>query len=160
MRLSKEKNNELLQSVRLEMVQNSSITIFELQDALETKYGRQFDKNFIAKLKNKIHRERALRISKSIGYALATLEDTDNELCRRLWEIVDKEHSSAFETISAIRAIWAISNSLLDTKFNSGIFEQQTGVVKEEKPLSEEQRKVIEKVWAYALTPELPKKMM
>lgn len=145
MRFSKEKSNELLEEVRLEMVMNPSVTIFGLQDALREKHGRLFDKNYIAKLKNKIHRERANRVNKTIGYEIASYEDTCNELKQPLWEIIDDENSSANDKISAIKAMLAVSNSFLDVMFNAGFMNRQIGVVREEKPLSKEDIALIER---------------
>ena len=152
MRFGNDKTNELLENVRREMVMNPSITIFEIQDALQEKYRRVFDKNFIARLKNKIHRERTGRVHNTIGYEIAMFEDTCIELKRPLWEIIDDEGSSTHDKISAIRGIRTISNDFLDVMFNAGFLTQQIGVVMEEKPLSNEQMELMEQAISWVNT--------
>ena len=149
MRLSKEKNRELLEVIRREMVKNPAATIFELQEALDKEYNHAFDKNFIGKLKNKIHRERAYRLHNSIVYELALFEDTINELCRILWEIFDNPNTNNREKISAIREIWSAKNRFLDAKLNAGIFRQQAEIKKDEE-LSPEDKALIKQAIGYA----------
>lgn len=151
MRFSKDKSGELLESVRLEMVMNPSVTIFGLQDALREKYQRVFDKNYIAKLKNKIHRERARRVSKSIEYEVASLEDTCKELKRPLWLIIEDEYAPVSTKISAIKAIFAISKLLLDVMLSAGIFKHQAGLVKKELHLSEKDKELIDRALGYVV---------
>lgn len=148
MRLSKEKTREIVENVRREMVKNPHITIFELQDILCEKYNHIFDKNFLGKLKNKIHRERANRVNKTLNYELACLEDTINEIAKILWKIIDNPDTSNRDVISAIRELRSAKSMLLEAMFNAGIFERQLGIVKPEKKLSEEEKAKLEKIIA------------
>lgn len=138
MRLSNEKSGELLEDVRREMVINPNVTIFEIQERLNEQHNRLFDKNFIAKPKNKVHRERRARVSNSIAYELASLEDTINEPCAILWGIVDDEKSSASVKIYAIRQILANRSLLFDAMLNAGVFERNLGRETVERKLTPE----------------------
>ena len=149
MRLSKEKNRELLEVIRKEMVKNPAVTIFDLQEVLNKEYSHAFDKNFIGKLKNKIHRERAHRINNSIKYELALFEDMVDELCRILWEIVDNPDTNIRDRIYAIREIWSAKNKLLDATLNAGVFEQDVAV-KKEAQLTPEDEALIKQAISYA----------
>lgn len=137
MRLGEGKTKEILISIRREMVKNPDITIFELQDVLVGQYNRTFDKNFLGKLKNKIHRERARRVGKTIGYELACLEDTINETTKILWEIIDNPNIPVKERVSAIRELRSAQNMLFEAMFNAGIFERQLGRLKTEETKSD-----------------------
>lgn len=148
MRLSKERTREIIENVRREMVKNPNVTIFELQDNLGKQYNHIFDKNFLGKLKNKIHRERANRVSKTLNYELACLEDTINEIVKILWEIIDNPDTPNREVISAIRQLRSAKSMLLEAMFNAGIFERQLGAVKAEKKLSPEEEAEIDKLLA------------
>lgn len=151
MRLSQEKNKEILESVRREMVVNPSVTIFELQDVLNQHYHHAFDKNFIGKLKNKIHRERAYRVNKrTVNYELALLEDTINETSKILWEIVNNPETSSREKISAIRELRSAKSAFLEAMLNAGVFEPQIGKIKQEEELSPETQEGIRRALSYA----------
>lgn len=143
MRLGKEKTKEILGNVRREMVRNPDITIFELQDALNQRYQHTFDKNFIGKLKNKIHRERANRVSRTIGYELACLEDTINENAKILWEVIDSPKTSNREKMSAMRELRSAKIMLLDAMFNAGIFERQIGKITKEEKFSAKDKELL-----------------
>lgn len=159
MRLSKEKNKELLEQVRREMVIKPDVTIFELQDILNEHYQHAFDKNFIGKLKNKIHRERANRVNKTIGYELACLEDIINEVSKILWEIIDNSETSNCEKISAMRELRTARVMLLDAMFNAGIFERQLGKVRNSDKLSPEDEAEIKQALELAFNHDKPKKL-
>lgn len=148
MKLSKEHSKELLESVRSEMVLNSSITIFELRGCLWKKYHRLFDKNFIAKMKNKIYSERRTRISEAVAYELAVFEDTIELLCSFLWAIIDDKNLNAHDKILAIHGIRTAQARLLDAKFNAGIFERQFKRVQGERKLTSEEQILLEQAIA------------
>lgn len=140
-----------LGGIRREMVKNPDITIFELQDILNQHYQHTFDKNFVGKLKNKIHRERANRLNKTIGYELACLEDTINEITAILWEIIVNPNTPNREKISAMRELRTARVMLLDAMFNSGIFERQLGRIKTDGKLTPEQEDIIKQAIDYAV---------
>lgn len=142
---SSEKKLELLEAVRRELVRDPSASIYEIQDALNERYEHVFDKNFVAKLKNKVHRERARRTSNSIEFELARLEDTCIALRQRLWEIVDDEATPPHVVVSAMREIRSVSHTLLEAMFNAGVFERQLGIIKGEGKLSDEDQVLLER---------------
>lgn len=148
MRLSKEKNLELLEGVRRQMVRNPDVTIFKLQELLSKQYNHAFDKNFIGKLKNKVHRERTHRVNKTIGYELAHLEDTINVITEILWEIIDSPQTAVREKISAIRELRSARSMLFEAMLNAGVFERQLGNLKIEKKLSPEEEAEMDKLLA------------
>src|SRR3989338_5464410 len=126
MRLSKEKIKEITEMVRGELVKDPDVTIFEIQRNLNLRYEHIFDKNFIGKLKNKIHKERSYRYNRiTVQYELAKFEDTIQELCNPLWTILENPNASNRDVISATREIRSAKSVLLETMFNSGIFEMQ-----------------------------------
>lgn len=159
MRLSKEKNKEILGNVRREMVKKPDITIFELQDILNQHYHHTFDKNFIGKLKSKIHKERAHRVNQTIGYELALLEDVINEVSKILWDIINSPETSNREKISAIRELRSAKSTLLEAMLNSGIFERQFSKPKTDSDISPESRELIAKALSYVFNPEQPTKL-
>lgn len=149
MMYSSEKKLELLEAVRREMVIDPTVSIYSIQEALHEQYGHTFDKNFVAKIKNKVHRERASRTRNSVAYELALLEDTSMQLKQKLWDIVENENTPAHVKVSAIREIRSVSNTLLESMFNAGVFERQIGVIKGEGRLSEEDQVLLEKAIAH-----------
>lgn len=125
MRFSKEKIKELKEKVRFEMVRNPNVSILELQDILSQDYGHRFDKDFIGKIKQKIHRERALRYnSVSLKEELAIFEETIMYEKRILGDIIFDEEGKykPKEIISACREFARCSSLLFEAKMNAGIF--------------------------------------
>ena len=157
MRLSKEYSGELLASVRKELVIDPNITIAGLQERLEALYDRRFDKNYVAKLKNKAYRERGARISNSLAYEVSAFEDTVNEACARLWEIIDDESATARDKIAAMRGIMGARSDLIDIKTAAGAYNQQP---KKEVGVewTEEQKAEVERALNFALNPDRPTK--
>jgi len=155
MRVSKDRMNELLGVVRQQLVMNPNATIFEIQRAMELEYNRAFDKNFIARLKNKIHRERAVRVHKSIEYELSCFEDLCNELCYSLWKIIDDEKTSHRDAIFATKVAFSIKFSLLEAKMNAGVFQKPTIGPREDR-LSPEEEEKIKNAINFALNPDRP----
>lgn len=156
MRLSKEKTKELIEAVRRELVKKPDATIFDIQQSLNAQYNHVFDKNFLGKLKNKIHKERYQRYNKMIvQYEIAKFEDTVEVLCSSLWEIIDDEKSTTRERINAIREIRSAKVVLLETMFNSGIFE--TSPSRSDKgELSPEDRELVAQALNYAWNADKP----
>lgn len=159
MRLSKEKTKELLEAVRGELIKNPSVTIFDIQNSLNVRYGHIFDKNFLGKLKNKIHKERFQRYNKIVvQYELAKFEDTIEGLCTLLWNIVDDGKSTLREKINAMREIRSAKSALLETMFNSGIFENNFNKSKNEGELSPEEKEGISRALNFAFNCDKPTK--
>jgi hypothetical protein len=156
MRLSKEKTKELIEAVRREIVRNPNTTIQEIQQNLNIHYGHIFDKNFVGKLKNKIHRERFCRYNIiTVKHEIAKFEDTIEELCNLLWKIIDDEQSTRRERINAIREIRSAKSVLLETMFDSGVFEVNEKIQKADEPLSLEELEKINRAIEFALTPRM-----
>src|SRR3989344_6159471 len=125
MRFAKEKIHELKEKVRFEMVKDPHISIFALQGILRDTYHHNFDKNFIGKLKRKVHRERAVRYNfTSLNEELAKLEDLMNFGRQHLIDVLFDESGKyePREIINAFRAVMWAAFTLFDAKLNSGIF--------------------------------------
>lgn len=157
MRLSENKTKELIEAVRREIVKNPNTTIQEIQQNLSVHYGHVFDKNFIGKLKNKIHKERFQRYDRVVvQYEIAKFEDTIEELCNLLWKIVDDKESTQREIINAIREIRSAKSNLLEIKFESGILERDFEKLIVNKELSRESQDLIETALEYAFNGDKP----
>ena len=153
MKFADEKIYELKEKVRFEMVKNPHISILELQAILSHDYGHRFDKNFIGKLKRKVHRERALRFnSASLNEELAKLEDLIQEARKPLMDIIfDDEHKyKPREIINAIRTVIWADNMLLESMLNAGVFEKTNKSQKKERPLTPEEQDLIKRAIDYA----------
>ncbi|HXK40689.1 MAG: hypothetical protein A3F15_01935 [Candidatus Wildermuthbacteria bacterium RIFCSPHIGHO2_12_FULL_40_12] len=146
MRFAKEKIHELKEKVRFEMVKNPHISILELQGILGYNYGHKFDKNFIGKLKRKVHRERAMRLNfVSLNEDIAVFEDLIRYGRQFLVDIVfnDDGKYTPMQIIAAFRnVIWAES-TLIDMKLNCGTYQQVQHKTEKEKPLTPEQQENI-----------------
>src|SRR3989338_6544849 len=107
------------------MTRNPHVSILELQAIIGDTYHHTFDKNFIGKLKRKVHRERAVRYDfASLNVALAELEDLMNFGRQQLIDILFDEsdkYTPAQKIISFRTVMWA-AFTLFDAKLNSGIF--------------------------------------
>ncbi|OGN22452.1 MAG: hypothetical protein A2915_00910 [Candidatus Yanofskybacteria bacterium RIFCSPLOWO2_01_FULL_41_34] len=136
---------ELKNHIRFEMVKNPNVSILELQVVLRDTYHHNFDKNFIGKLKRKVHRERAVRYNfSSLNEELAKLEDLMHFGRQQLMDILFDESGKykPSEIIYAFRAVMWGGFTLLEAKLNSGIFNRPQAPEKE-KPLSPEQQEAI-----------------
>lgn len=152
MRFSKEKLYELRERIRLEMVKDPNISIYQLQDILLPEYGRKFDKNFLAKLKRKIHRERAVRFNYvTVNEELAKIEDLIHCARPYLVDIIFNEEGkyNPREIISAFKAVVWGEMMLFDAMLNAGIFDRPQ-LPEKEKPLTPEQQELIKKAIDYA----------
>ena len=153
MRFSKEKINELKAEIRIELVKSPDLSIMEIQEILCDNHSHKFDKNFVGKLKGKIHRERTHRYnSVTVFKELAKLEDLIRYGRQELVEVIfnkddkykPKEIINAFRTV-----IWA-ENMLLEAKLNAGIFGQARLRQEEETPLDPEQQDLLKRAIDHA----------
>ena len=145
MKFSKAKTQEIQEQARIEMVRNPNISILELQGILRDTYGRNYDKNYLCKIKRKIHSERAFRYNSiDLPRVLAELEDVIKILSRLLWEIIENQSSSNRDKISAIRELRTSKVMLLEAMFNAGIFERKIGQMKLKTDLTPEQGQLLE----------------
>ena len=159
MRLSENKTKELIEAVRREIVKNPNATIMEIQQNLGIHYGHIFDKNFIGKLKNKIHKERFQRYNRIVvQYEIAKFEDTVEELCKQLWKIIDSEKSTPRERINAMREVRSAKSALLETMFESGILETGFSKPRIEHQLSQEEKDLIAQALNYGFNYDRPTK--
>lgn len=151
MRFSHEKIKELKNHIRFEMVKDPNISIFALQAVLRDTYKHNFDKNFIAKLKRKVHRERAVRYNfASLQEELAKLEDLMNYGRQHLIDILfdESDKYTPVQKIMAFRTVMWAAFTLLDAKLNSGIFNRPTQ--EKERPLTKEEDDLMRKALNYA----------
>lgn len=145
MKYSEDKIAEIKERIRLELVKSPAISIVEIQSILSDNCGHIFDKNFIGKLKRKIHQERAYRYNSiDLHRVLAELEDAIKVLSRLLWKIIEDPESSNRDKISAIREIRSAKTMLLESLFNAGIFERKMGEMKLKTDLTPEQGQLLE----------------
>lgn len=152
MRFAKEKLYELRERIRLEMVKDPDISIYQLQDILLPEYGRKFDKNFLAKLKRKVHRERAIRLNYiTINDELAKIQDLIHCARPYLVDIVfnDDGRYKPRDIISAFRAVVWGEITLFDAMMNAGVFDRPQ-LPEKEKPLTPEQEELLKKAIDYA----------
>src|SRR3989338_10512418 len=94
------------------MTRNPHVSILELQAIIGDTYHHTFDKNFIGKLKRKVHRERAVRFDfASLNIALAELEDLMNfgrqHLIDILFDETDK-FTPAQKIMAFIAVMWEV----------------------------------------------------
>jgi|SRR3989344_3092673 len=153
MRFAKEKINELKEKVRFEMVKNPNISILELQPILSDYYGHRFDKNFVGKLKRKVHRERALRLNfASLNHDIALFEELIRYGRQFLVDIVFNEEGkyTPMQIIAAFRNIIWAECTLIEMKLNCGIYQQAKQNQVKEKPLTKEQNDLLQKALNYA----------
>jgi len=146
MRFSKDKIHELKEKVRFEMVKNPNISILELQVVLRNDYGHRFDKNFIGKLKRKVHRERTIRLDfASVSEELAKLEDLYIYGKQELMKVIfnDDGKYKPSEIISAFKTVIWAGFTLFDAKLNAGIFDQTKRKQEREKPLTPEEQETV-----------------
>lgn len=126
MRLSKEQQKKNLEIVRRFTVRLPKASIIELEKVMKEKYG--FDRNYIAKLKNKIDAEKAQRINRqTLSVELANFEDTIEELCKECWRIIADKNSKNFEVLHAIKVLGYNLKMLFDVKFDAGVFQKKLG---------------------------------
>lgn len=143
MRFAKEKTQELKEKIRFEMVKNPNVSILELQVILRDTYSHNFDKNFIGKLKRKVHRERTVRYDfASLNEEIAKLEDLIRYGRKQLINAVFNKESKLREITNAFKTIAWGEFTLLDAKLNAGVFSRPQQSVKAE-PISPEQRESI-----------------
>lgn len=121
MRYSDEKNKEILTAVRQEMVSHPNASIFDIQEALAQKFKHTFDKDYVNKLKNKVHGERERFGRIHINESLAEMRDLRDELSARLWETVNSQSASEAGKIKAIQTLWKVSNDFHESLANAGI---------------------------------------
>ena len=153
MKFSAEKINELKAEIRTELVKKPDLSIMEIQEILCHNHGHKFDKNFIGKLKGKIHRERAYRYnSVTVFEELAKLEDLVRYGRQELVGVIfnkDDEHRPK-EVINAFRTVIWAENMLLEAKLNAGVFDQAKLRQEKEKPLDPEQQDLIRRAIDHA----------
>lgn len=127
--VSEEKQKEYIALIRRLMVMNPSISILGIQSSLEnSKHNLRLDKDYINKLKNKIHKERETRYNNyTVKKVLAKYQDELEELKLRLWSITNDKDSTKQEKIMAIRETRASSKDMIDRLFDAGIFTRDLG---------------------------------
>ncbi len=144
MRFSKDKIEEIKQLVRIELVKNPSASIYNIQEELKKSYHHTFDKNFLAGLKRKVHRERSNLFNENIYSELGQLQNIVRHAREVLLGIVfdeDDKHKPS-EKIRAVQAIIYTETTLFYAKLNAGIYEKQR---KKEKKLTFKERAELDK---------------
>ena len=152
MRFSHEKIYELKEKVRFEMTKSPHVSIVDLQQILSEYYGHRFDKNFVNRLKNKVHRERVLRLNfASLNENLAEMEDLCNFARYELVGIIFNESKQykPSEIIAAFRTVFWAEMTLFEAKLNAGIFEKAKQNQMKEQPLTKEQSDLLQKSLNY-----------
>jgi|SRR3989344_1557284 len=148
MRFAKEKIHELKEKVRFELTKDPNISIFALQAVLRDTYKHNFDKNFIAKLKRKVHRERALRLNfASLNYDIALFEELIRYGRQFLVDIVFNEQGkyTPMQVIAAFREIIRAEGILIEMKLNCGIYQKAKQNQVKEEPLTKEQNDLMKR---------------
>jgi len=148
MRLSEEQIGELTEAVRLEMITRPGITILEIKSRLYQKLGHSYDKNFICKLKNKIHRERITQLDRTtLSIELAKLQDAINLISDRCWEIINNRKCSIRTKIKVIRELSNAQNVWINAYLNSGA----AGFIPQKRPKKSKHRRHLrfKKDWNY-----------
>lgn len=150
MRFSKEKIEELKQLVRIELVKNPSASIYTIQEELEKSYNHTFDKNFLAKLKRKVHRERSNLFNENIYSELGQLQNIVRHARQILMEIIfdDEDKHKPSDKIRAFQVVLDAEITLFYAKLNAGIFEKQK---KKEKKLTAKERVELDELLEIAL---------
>lgn len=144
----------ILARIRSILIQNSGITILEVQKILESdeEAPLHLDKNYIGKLIRKIQKERSLRIENNmLSVVLAQFEDEADIARDTLWSFVNDPGVDIADKIMALAKIRDISNNLIDKMFDAGVFERQLGKIKSEGALSPEQNEMVNKALTYVL---------
>lgn len=129
MSYGKEKQKEHLEMIREIMVYRPNVTIYKIKEVLEQNEVK-LDKDYINKLKNKIHAERALRYNNAaVNEAIAKFDDFINTLGKKLVTI-QKSSKDEWAQMEAIKLLVNNYKTLLNLQFDMGVFEKKLGELK------------------------------
>ena len=124
MRFSKEQNKKHLELVRRYLVRIPEASVMQLAEMTS------LSRDYVSQLKRKIEGERANRINYQVlSTELAKIEDTFNELTKECWKIIQDNTSNFKEKVNAINALRSNITSLMESKFNAGVFRKKLGEV-------------------------------
>lgn len=126
---SKNRQGEHIALIRRILIVRPDSTIFGVKDLLAKREPPvNLDKDYIAKLLNKIRKEKAYRIEHyTVNKILVDFDDEVKELKRRLWSIVADPGTEDADKIRAIKEIRNSSANLFDKMFDAGVFKKQLG---------------------------------
>ncbi len=137
-------------AIRLILVHNPSTPVTKIMDHLE-RNGMKLSFKTVAKYVQEIKQERIERyFNAEIGEEIARFEDLSHALSQQLWAIVTDKGASNFERVAAVKAIVDTQKTLLDKKFDAGVFERKIGTLQINHELNEEETDMIRKAIEYA----------
>jgi hypothetical protein len=123
-----EKTKEFLSMVKQVLVSKPDVTITQIQKALEDN-GVRIDRNYIAKLVNKIRRERYTRFdNQTVKKVLAEFADFIEDTSQKLLKIYSTSKLDMAKIV-ALDTIVKHYNILLEKLFDAGVFERKLGTI-------------------------------
>ena len=103
-----------------------------IASTLEVAKNLGYDKDFIYKLKEKIHHEASIKIySHTLKSSLAELEDLTSEVSRILWNIVENKNSKNRDVILSCKTIFEFRSLILDHRIKYNLFAEEKSNDKE-----------------------------
>lgn len=145
-RLTEGRENNYLELVRRALVYNPSASVLLIQKILEKPskdwpQGLHLDYHYLCRLVRKIRGERGARMNyQLINEELSKMEDTTLAVIEDLWK-VSKNTSDDQARVAALKGIVQSLDTLLNRKFDAGVFKKDLGTIKLEQVL--EERKVL-----------------
>jgi hypothetical protein len=125
---AKEKQDELMEMIREILVIKPKASCEKIKAVL-AQNGVSLDKNYINKLKNKIHAERALRYNNAaVNEAIAQFDDFIKVMGKELLKI-KKESTDEWARMEAVKLLVANYKALLNLQFDMGVFEKKLGML-------------------------------
>lgn len=116
-----------MSNIRKLMVMRHDMPVLEMQRQLEDNNIR-LDWHYIAKLREKVIRERISRMDRKIlDYALSGFEDSMLEIVVQLWQIATSAKSKTGEKIYALAELRKTYDLAFDKLFDAGIFKRHLG---------------------------------
>ena len=129
MKVGKDQENFYISQIRKLIVVDDRMSVRELDEQLLNN-GIRLDKNYIWKLRNKIHKARMMQTDRvTLNFALGKFADTMSETAKECWKIALDKSSSKRDKISALVEIRKCERDLFDKLFDAGVFQRKLGEV-------------------------------
>jgi hypothetical protein len=133
--VKKEQEKEYLELIRKVLVYYPNAGALTIQRVLEKQVsadrpaGLHLDHRYIAKLADKIRREREKRITKGIKRRIAELQDHYNLMTEEVRTIAADPMMEGKDKASKIIKLFEADVALLETEMNAGIFTRKIGEI-------------------------------
>ena len=146
MRVSKDKQKEYISRIRRLLAIDPDMTILKVAAKLE------IDKDYAHKLINKVRKERVTRYEHyTIHKIVADFEDKMSASDKFLMDIIQNSRALHKDKVAALRELRNNNKELYEMFFNAGIFEKQLGKIKVEDVITEDHKRIIDKLFKYGV---------